>query len=63
MLKDFIILNQIVCEKLMKNVHMCYIGVTEGKIEKRTQNEDKHLNFHLHNTLCLPEGVHKISKS
>ena len=21
---------------------------------------DKHLNFHLHSTLCLPEGVHKI---
>ena len=48
----------------MKNVHMCYIGVTEGKVEtlkKRNQNEDLHLNFHLHNTLCLPGGVHKIS--
>ena len=48
----------------MKNVHMRYIGVTEGKIvnfKKSRQNEDKHLNFHLHNTLCLPEGVHKIS--
>ena len=32
--KDFIILNQVVTEKtLMKNVHMCYIRVTEGKIE------------------------------
>ena len=32
--KDFIILNQVVSEKtLMKNVHMCYIGVTEGKTE------------------------------
>ena len=31
------------------------------KFEKRRQNEDKHLNFHLHNTLCLPESVHKIS--
>ena len=41
----------------MKNVPMCYIGVTEGKIEKRRQNEDKDLNFHLHNTLCLLEGV------
>ena len=43
---------------------MCYTGVTEGKIEnlkKRWQNEDKNLNFHLHNTLSLPEGVHKIS--
>ena len=48
----------------MKNVPMCYIDVTEGKIEnfekKRRQNEDEHLNFHLHNILCLPEGVHKI---
>ena len=42
---------------------MYYIRVTEGKnekFEKRRQNEDKHLNFHLHNTLCLPEGVHTI---
>ena len=32
--KGFIILNQVVSEKtLMKNVHMCYIRVTEGKIE------------------------------
>ena len=32
--KDFIILNQVVSEKtLMKNVQMCYIGVTGGKIE------------------------------
>ena len=37
----FIILNQVVAEKtLTKNVHMYYIGVTEGKIEK----EDK-MNF------------------
>ena len=34
MVKDFIILNQVVSEKtLMKNVHMCYKRVTEGKIE------------------------------
>ena len=40
---------------------MYYIRVTEEKkIEKRRQNEDKHLNFLLHNTLCLLEGVHKI---
>ena len=33
--KDFIILNQVVFEKtLMKNVHMCHIRMTEGKIEK-----------------------------
>ena len=44
MVKDFIILNQVVSEKtLMKNVHMCYIRATEGKIEKmkkKRQNED-----------------------
>ena len=39
--KDFIILNQVVSEKtLMKNVHMCHIRMTEGKFEKRRQNED-----------------------
>ena len=32
--KDFKILNEVVSEKtLMKNVYMCYIGVTEGKTE------------------------------
>ena len=32
--KDFIILNQVIAEKtLMINVHMFYIGVTEGKME------------------------------
>ena len=30
------------------------------KSEKRRQNEDKDLNFHIHNILCLLEGVHKI---
>ena len=30
------------------------------KIVKRRQNEDSHLNFHLHSTLCLPEGVQKF---
>ena len=44
----------------MKNVHMCFIGVTEGKNEKEGKNELKHLYFHLHNILYLPEGVHKI---
>ena len=59
--QNFIILKQLVAEKtLTKNVNMCYIGVTKGKVEKRRQNEDQHLNFHLHNTLCLPEGVYKI---
>ena len=44
----------------MKNVPMCCIGVTEGKIEKRMQNENKHLNFHLRNTFCLPEVYTKF---
>ena len=44
---------------------MYFIGVTEEKkinlnLEKKKANEDKHLYFHLHNTLGLPEGVHKI---
>ena len=39
--KDFIILNQVVSEKtLMENVNMCYIRVTEGKIEN-LKKEDK----------------------
>ena len=38
---DSIILNQVAAEKfLMKNVHMCYIVVTEGNFEKRRKNED-----------------------
>ena len=38
--QNFIILNQVVVEKtLTKNIHMCNIGVTEGKIKKRRQNE------------------------
>ena len=33
--QNFIIINQLVAEEtLTKNVHMCYIDVTEGKIEK-----------------------------
>ena len=41
---------------------MYYIRVTEGKVTKtkKRQNEDKPLNFHFHNTLGLPERVHKI---
>ena len=43
-MKDFIILNQVVYEKtFMENVYMCYIRVTEGKIEnlkKRRQDGD-----------------------
>ena len=31
---NFIILNQVVAEKTQKMSHMCYKGVTEGKIEK-----------------------------
>ena len=39
---------------------MYNISVKEGKNEKRRQNEDEHLNFNSHSTLCLPEGVHEI---
>ena len=48
---------------MTKNVHMSHIGVTEGKSEnlkKKRQNEDKHRNFHLHNILYQPEGVHNV---
>ena len=40
------------------------MGVAEEKLKiwKRRQNEDEYLNFHLYNTLWLPEGVHKIWK-
>ena len=39
--KVLIILNKVVSEKiLMKNVHMCYIRVTERKFENRRQNAD-----------------------
>ena len=63
-LPNFRILTQVVAEKsLTENVHMHFLRVTEGKnenLKKGRQNEDKGLNFHLHNTLCLPESVHKI---
>ena len=42
---------------------MYFVEVTLGKMEnlkKKKQMMVKHLNFHLHNTLCLPEGLHKI---
>ena len=57
---NFKILSQEVAEKCLteKNVHMYYIGVTEGKIEN-LKKEGK-MWIHLHNTLCLPEGVHTI---
>ena len=65
---NFRILTQVVAERSLteKNVHMFYIRVTKGKnekLKKRRQNEEKHLKFHLHNTLCLPEGVHKFENT
>ena len=52
--KNFIILNQLVAEKILtENVHMCYIGLTEGKIEK----EGKMTFIFIY---IIPEGVHKI---
>ena len=61
-------LNQVVSKKtLMKNVHMCYIRVTEGKIENLKKGKMRistlSVNFHLHNTLCLPESVHNPKSS
>ena len=36
--QNFIILNQVVAEKTdQKNSHMCYIGVTEGKLKKKAK--------------------------
>ena len=62
---NFRILTRVSAEKSLteKNVHMYYKRVTEEKNIKnlkRSQNEDKHLNFHLHTTPCLHDGVHKI---
>ena len=50
----------------MKNDHMCYIRVTEGKIEnlkKEGKTRISTLIFFFNNTLCLSESVHKISES
>ena len=42
---------------------MCYIGVTEGKIENLKKEGKKRISILIffNNTLCLPENVHKIS--
>ena len=40
---------------------MGYIGVKEGNIENLTEGKMMISIFFLHNTLCLPVGVHKIS--
>ena len=45
----------------MKNVHMCYIRVTEGKIENLKKEGKMRISFHLHNTLLLPESTQIIS--
>ena len=44
--------------------YVLYIGVTEGKKEKLKKKAKWALAslFHLHNTLILPEGEHKIWK-
>ena len=55
---------QVVAEKsLQKNVHIVFNRsdrMKHLKFEKRKQNEEYHLYFHLHITLCLPKGVHKM---
>ena len=62
--KDFIILNEVVTEKtLIYNVYMCYIGVTEGNIQN-LKKEGKimiSILIFIYKIHCLPEGVHKIS--
>ena len=67
MVKDFIILNQVVSEKtLMKSVHMCYIRVTEGTIENLKKEGKVRISTlificTIQYTLYLPGSVHKIS--
>ena len=43
---------------------MCYIRVTEGKCENLKKKAKSALAsfFQLHNTLSLPEGIHKTIK-
>ena len=39
-------LNQVVAEKkLMKNVYICYIGVTEGKLKKLKKEDKKRISI------------------
>ena len=44
----------------MKNVHMCYIAVTEGKIEYLKKEGKKRISI-LISIYTIPDGVHKIS--
>ena len=59
---NFRILTQVVAEKFLteKYVHMHYIRLKEGKLEKEDEMRINILIFFLHSILCLPEGVHKI---
>ena len=44
----------------MKNVHMCYIRMTEEKnenLKKEGKMRVSTLVFHLHNTICLSEST------
>ena len=49
----------------MKNGHMCYIRVTEGKIENLKKEGKMRIStivfINLHNTLLLPESTQIIS--
>ena len=47
----------------MKNVHMCYIRVTEGKIENLKKEGKMRIStlVFIHNTLLLPESTQIIS--
>ena len=55
--KDFIILNE---KTLMKNVHMCYIRVTKGKIENLKKEGKMRISILIF-IYTIPESVHKIS--
>ena len=59
---NFRILTQVVAEKFLteQNVHMHYIRLEEGKLEKEDEKRKNILISFLHSILCLPEGVHKI---
>ena len=61
---NFRILSQAVAEKsLTEKGHMYFTGVTEGKNENLKKEGKVRIDvliFYLHNTLFLPEGVHKI---
>ena len=61
---NFKILSQVVPEKsLTESFPMHCIGVKEGKkqkMEKEGKNNNKNLDFLMHNKLCHPQGAYKV---